>query len=118
MSWIWLALMPHPPVLIHEIGRGREIVAAKTLNEINELTSKLEKTDLLLVLSPHQPYAPMALFVNMVNFYHGSFAVFGVVTMRINAHSQSKDIITTLCDYLAEFNIKTCAESIEDLTQD
>ena len=58
MSWIWSALMPHPPVLIHEIGRGREIEATKTLNGINELTSKLEKPDLLLVLSPHQPYVP------------------------------------------------------------
>ena len=117
MSWIWSALMPHPPVLIHEIGRGREIEATKTLNGINELTSKLEKPDLLLVLSPHQPYAPGALFVNTTNFYHGSFAMFGVINVRINAHSQSKDI-TTLCDYLAKFNIKTYAESVEDLSQD
>ena len=117
MSWIWSALMPHPPVLIHEIGRGRENEAEKTLNGINELTSKLEKPDLLLVLSPHQPYAPGALFVNKANFYHGSFAMFGVSNVRINARSQSKDV-TTLCDYLAKFNIKTYAESVEDLTQD
>ena len=97
--------MPHPPVLIHEIGRGREIEATKTLNGINELTSKLEKPDLLLVLSPHQPYAPGALFVNTTNFYHGSFAMFGVINVRINAHPQSKDI-TTLCDYLAKFKSK------------
>ena len=117
MSWIWSALMPHPPVLIHEIGRGRELEAEKTLNGINELTLTLKKPDLLLVLSPHQPYAPGVLFVNSTNFYRGSFAMFGVSNVRINARSQSKEV-TTLCDYLAKFNIKTYIESVEDLTQD
>ena len=117
MSWIWSALMPHTPVLIHEIGRGRELEAEKTLNGINELTSKLKKPDLLLVLSPHQPYAPGALFVNTTNFYHGSFAMFGVTNVRITASSQSQHI-TALCEYLAKFSIKTYAESVEDLTRD
>ena len=117
MSWIWSALMPHPPVLIHEIGRGRECEAAKTLNGIHELTSKLEKPDLLLVLSPHQPYAPGALFVNRSNFYHGSFAMFGVTNVRITAHSQGQHIVA-LREYLAKFNIKTYAESVENLTED
>ena len=109
--------MPHPPVLIHEIGRGREFEAKKTLNGINELTSKLEKPDSLLVLSPHQPYVPGVLFVNRANFYHGSFAMFGVTNVRITASSQSQHI-TALCEYLAKFSIKTYADSIEDLTQD
>ncbi|MBR1658378.1 MAG: AmmeMemoRadiSam system protein A [Synergistaceae bacterium] len=117
MSWIWSALMPHPPVLIHEIGRGREFEAKKTLNGINELTSNLEKPDSLLVLSPHQPYVPGVLFVNRANFYHGSFAMFGVTNVRITASSQSQHI-TALCEYLAKFSIKTYADSIEDLTQD
>ncbi|MBQ9420045.1 MAG: hypothetical protein IJU31_06710, partial [Synergistaceae bacterium] len=117
MSWIWSALMPHPPVLIHEIGRGRELEAEKTLNGINELTSKLEKPDLLLVLSPHQPYAPGALFMNNASFYRGSFAMFGVSSVRIDARSQRKDI-AALCDCLSKFNIKTYTESLEDLTQD
>ncbi len=117
MSWIWSALMPHPPILIHEIGRGRENEAIKTLNGIKELTSKLKKPDLLLVLSPHQPYAMGALFVNTANSYHGSFAVFGVPSVKINALSSSEDM-KSLCDYLAKFNIETYEKSFEDLTED
>lgn len=117
MSWIWSALMPHPPVLIPEVGRGRENEAIKTLNGIKNLTANLEKPDVLLVLSPHQSYAHGALFVNTANSYHGSFAQFGVPNVKINAFSSS-EAVRTLCDYLAKYDIATYAEPFENLIED
>ena len=117
MSWIWSALMPHPPILIPEIGRGRENEAIKTLNGIKNLTKNLEKPDLLLILSPHQPYANGALFVNTANSYHGSFAMFGVSTVKIEVKSSTEDI-KVLCDYLEKFNIKTYLKPFENLIED
>ena len=115
--WIWSALMPHPPVLIHEVGRGRENEAAKTLNGIKKLTSALEKPDLLLVLSPHQPYALGALFVNNANSYIGSFSMFGVPNVKINA-SSSREGIKALCDHLKKSGIEIYAKPYEFLTED
>ena len=117
MSWIWSALMPHPPVLIPEVGRGRENEAIKTLNGIKELTGCLKKPDLLLILSPHQPYAPGALFVNTASSYRGSFAMFGVPNVKIEARTSTKDI-EALCDYLEKANIKTYAKPFENLIED
>lgn len=117
MSWIWSALMPHPPVLISEVGRGRENEAIKTLNGIKNLTANLKKPNVLLVLSPHQPYAHGALFVNTANSYHGSFALFGVPNVKINAFSSS-EAVRTLCDYLAKSDIATYAKPFENLTED
>lgn len=117
MSWIWSALMPHPPVLIPEVGRGRENEAIKTLNGIRELTSELRKPDLLFVLSPHQPYSPSALFVNTAISYHGSFSMFGVSNVKINAVSSREDA-KTLCSYLSKSDIPIYAESFENLTED
>lgn len=117
MSWIWSALMPHPPVLIPEVGRGRENEAIKTLNGIRELTSELRKPDLLFILSPHQPYSPSALFVNTANSYHGSFSMFGVSNVRINAVSSREDA-KTLCSYLSKSDVQVYAEPFENLTED
>ncbi len=117
MSWIWSALMPHPPVLIPEVGRGKENEAIKTLNGINDLTKDLKKPDLLLILSPHQPYAPRALFVNTANYYYGSFAMFGVPDVKIEAQTSTEDI-TALLDYLEKANITTYAKPFENLIED
>ena len=117
MSWIWSALMPHPPILIPEVGRARENEAIKTLNGIKALTKDLKKPDLLLILSPHQPYVPGALFINTANSYHGSFAMFGVPSVKIEAKSSAEDI-KALCDYLERANITTYAEPFENLIED
>ena len=79
MSWIWAALMPHPPVLVPEVGRGREREAGKTLEGLERLTASLgdKRPDLLLLLSPHQPYAPGALFLNTAERPRGTLAPFG-----------------------------------------
>ena len=34
MPWIWSVLMPHPPILVPEVGRGREAEAAETPAEV------------------------------------------------------------------------------------
>ena len=115
--WIWSALMPHPPVLIREVGRGRENEASKTLDGIKKLTSALKKPDLLLVLSPHQPYAIGALFVNNANSYHGSFAMFGASNVKINANSSSEEI-KELCNHLKKSGIEIYAKPYEILTED
>ena len=120
MSWIWSALMPHPPVLIPEIGRGRENEAAKTLQGIKELTERIKpsKPDLLIVLSPHQPYMPGALFVNSAEFYSGSFAMFGVPGVRITAYSPAKNVFASFCDYLAKNGVNIYKSSESNITDD
>lgn len=89
--WIWSALMPHPPVLINDIGRGRENEAAKTLDVIGQIISSFKKTNLLLVLSPHQPCALETVFVNTVTSFHSLFAVFCTPNVRIDKVSSSKE---------------------------
>ena len=83
MPWIWAALMPHPPVIVPEVGKGREQAARLTLEGAERLRALLAEQgkdgppDVLLVLSPHQPYAPGALFINTAAKVHGTLARFG-----------------------------------------
>ena len=41
MTWTWAALMPHPPIIIPEVGRGREQEAAATLDGTALLCGRL-----------------------------------------------------------------------------
>ncbi len=118
--FIWSILMPHPPVLIHEVGRGRENEAAKTLQGISELTKRIKhsKPDMLVVLSPHQSYMPGSLCVNSAEFYSGSFAMFGVPGVRITAYPPVKNVINSLCAYLVKSGVNICKSPESNITED
>ena len=85
MPWVWAALMPHPPILVPEVGRGRENEARETLKGLELLVESLrdQRPDVLLVLSPHQPYAPGALFLNSAGRAAGTLAPFGAPSVTI-----------------------------------
>lgn len=116
--WKWSALMPHPPVLIPEVGRGRENEAAKTLSGISELTRELKDKmpDVLLVLSPHQPYAPGALYVNSAEIISGSFRMYGAGNVKIEAETSNE--FHNFCDFLNAENVNFYALPTKNLTQD
>lgn len=83
MPWIWAALMPHPPVIVPEVGRGREENARMTLEGAGRLraliSEECEKAlpDVLLVLSPHHPHTPGSLFLNTATRIRGNLSRFG-----------------------------------------
>ncbi len=84
--WSWACLVPHPPIAVPEVGRGREKEASKTLEGFRALARALEEEqpDVLVVLSPHQPYAPGVLFVCGERF-EGDLASFGAPQVQLEA---------------------------------
>ena len=110
--------MPHPPVLIPEVGRGRENEAAKTLSGIFELTCEIKdvKPDILVVLSPHQPYAPGCLFVNNAKNFSGSFAMFGAGNVKIEAETSGE--LESFCGVLKDNDTKIYTQAFSDLSRD
>jgi AmmeMemoRadiSam system protein A len=82
--------MPHPPVLAHAVGRGREREAPRTLDGTERLRAALIRLnaalapEVLLVLSPHQPHAPGALFINRARQVRGSLARFGAPGVHVS----------------------------------
>ncbi len=83
MSWIWAALMPHPPILVPAVGQGREKEASKTLDGIEKMLAKIKSLpdngcpEVLVILSPHQPHVPNSLYLNTAMELQGSLAPFG-----------------------------------------
>ena len=117
MSWLWAALTPHPPVIVPEVGRGRERGASITIDGIEHLAELLSdrRPECLLVLSPHQRYAPGALFVNGAPRLKGSFLPFGAsVSFEMNTSAK----LHSLVEYLTSEGIATRVENSPDLSRD
>lgn len=123
MAWVWAALMPHPPVLVPEVGRGREKEAAPTLQGMDRLRGALEllhknaPPDWLLVLSPHAPYVSDALFVNSASRLRGSLSRFGAPFVTIATDSPA-GALRELADVLERSGIPVARAPLEDITQD
>ena len=119
MPWVWAALMPHPPILVPEVGRGRENEARETLKGLKLLAESLRdrRPDALLVLSPHQPYAPGALFLNSAGRATGTLAPFGAPSVTIGL-ACSRELRRAAADRLSALGVRIREGSRPDLTSD
>ncbi|WP_281054561.1 AmmeMemoRadiSam system protein A [Thermanaerovibrio velox] len=70
--------MPHPPILVPQVGRGRELEAEKTLWGIKRLGMLLPyfKDETAIIMSPHFTYLPGHLIVGSLDMYSGDLSKF------------------------------------------
>ncbi|MDR0882236.1 MAG: hypothetical protein LBP55_06805 [Candidatus Adiutrix sp.] len=122
MAWIWAALMPHPPIMIPEVGRGQESLAAATLAGARAIAQNLAarpdggRVDGLLILSPHQPYAPGALFLNAAERLEGSLERFRAPEVRCRL--QTSPTWSDLARHLTEAGVMVATRAAPNLTPD
>jgi aromatic ring-opening dioxygenase LigB subunit len=85
--------MPHPPIIVPGVGRGREAEAAVTLNGVTGVTERLKALDVpdrILLLSPHQPYTIGAFAINGARLVRGGLSPFGAA-VSFELHSPAAD---------------------------
>ena len=114
--------MPHPPIIVPEVGCGREKEAAMTLEGVKRLMEKLanRRPDGLFLLSPHQPYSAGALFVNGATRLRGSLASFGVPQSQAPAVSFDLKAAAgrELIAHLVQKGFEARVKEASNLTQD
>ncbi|MDR1378317.1 MAG: AmmeMemoRadiSam system protein A [Synergistaceae bacterium] len=119
MSWSWAALMPHPPIMVPEVGCGREREAKITLEGAEKMVKRLtgRKPDCLLLLSPHQPYSPGALFLNGAPRTEGSLGLFGApeVTFSLETPLKKRELLAA---YLSEKGFAVQERTVPNLSSD
>lgn len=122
MPWTWAALMPHPPIIVPEVGQGREKEAQITLDGLAELTQKISDEpqqgfpDVLLILAPHQPLVEKALFLNTAPTLTGNLGRFGAsgTSFALQTHPE----IEQLTLHLQNSGIPLFSRTLGDLTPD
>lgn len=95
-------LLPHPPVLLPQIGKGRERDAEKTVLACQRASAQAAAVhpDTVVLISPHAPLFSDLLFVYDSPVLSGSFARFGAPSVELSA-VQDNDFRDSLMKHLS-----------------
>lgn len=71
--------MPHPPIIIPEVGQGRENESSKTMRGMKEAVRKIEaiRPETVVLITPHGPTFTDALTIYDNETLHGTLSRFG-----------------------------------------
>lgn len=86
MTLVYSAFVPHPPIVVPEIGRGQEEVCGATLRAYRELAVRVKQAapETLVLISPHAPLLAEGVTLLVDAEAKGSFADFGVPGVSIS----------------------------------
>ncbi len=79
-------ICPHPPILLPEIGRGRESEAAQTRRGMEKVCAKVAalRPRVVFCVTPHGPAYRDAVSINLSQRLAGSMADFGAPACRLS----------------------------------
>lgn len=116
-------LLPHPPIIIKEIGEGREYNAKNTIEGMEKAAQniKAKKPDTIIVITPHGPLFTDAISISVEKDLLGDFSKFGnkelkfqyennlnLVEKIIEKSNEENIIIAEIDKYFAkDYNVST-----------
>ena len=76
---VFACISPHPPVIVPEIGRGREGETARTIEALRQVAGELgeRQPETVLIISPHGPLQPDAMGISTAPRAIGGFLQWG-----------------------------------------
>ncbi|MGI1690726.1 AmmeMemoRadiSam system protein A [Thermoanaerobacter uzonensis] len=77
-------LMPHPPIIVPEVGRGEEKKIQRTIDSLNTVSSNIKekKPDTIIVVTPHGYVFRDAVAVTVFSSLEGDLGQFGARGVR------------------------------------
>ncbi|HOM31203.1 MAG TPA: AmmeMemoRadiSam system protein A [Acetomicrobium flavidum] len=98
--WRWAIFVPHPPIIIPEVGRGEEAAAAKTIEGMKEIAKRLkdELPDSLIILTPHHAMG-RGLHVICANQFKGDMGMFRARNCRLEVDGDP-ELASSLAEYM------------------
>lgn len=86
MSLVYSVFVPHPPILVPEIGRGEERKCQATLDAYHEIASRLIQAEVetVIIVSPHAPLAREGITLLTEEVVRGNFAQFGAEQVSLS----------------------------------
>ena len=85
-------ILPHPPVLVPGIGRGRERQADSTLKAVKRAASEIgrEKPTTIILSTPHAPCFRDYVYIEDSEILAGDFAAFGSPGIKLSFKNNVK----------------------------
>ncbi|NMA34060.1 MAG: AmmeMemoRadiSam system protein A [Clostridiaceae bacterium] len=85
-------ITPHPPIVVHEVGKGEEMGAAATVGALQRFAREVAKIkpSTIVVTSPHAPAFQDFIFINRNSVLSGDFRRFGAVGVKLSYENNLK----------------------------
>jgi len=82
---VYSAFVPHPPLIIPEIGKENTKFVEKTINSMERIGEELyaSKPETIVIISPHGPMLQEAFSINMAPEFEINFEEFGDLSTKI-----------------------------------
>ncbi len=99
MSLLYSCILPHPPILVPEVGRGNELDAKPTFDAYREVAARAvaHRPQTIVIVSPHQSAYADYFAVNQLPLWRADLSDFGVPRPEIQA-----DLDKELADAIIE----------------
>ncbi|MEW6660941.1 MAG: AmmeMemoRadiSam system protein A [Bacillota bacterium] len=81
---IWAGFLPHPPIIVPEVGGSEALKASATVRAVQEAAKQAVavQPEVLLCITPHGPVFSDAVAFNTMPVVSGSLAAFGAPQVR------------------------------------
>lgn len=78
-------LLPHPPIVVPEVGRGQEKKAQSTINALKEAADEMDnlRPDTVVLISPHAPMFSDFVFMYDMPLLKGNLKQFGAADTEV-----------------------------------
>ncbi|SEF65190.1 uncharacterized protein, PH0010 family/AmmeMemoRadiSam system protein A/AmmeMemoRadiSam system protein B [Caloramator fervidus] len=99
-------LMPHPPIIIPEIGKGEEKLAENTIKACEKIAKDIafKKTKTIIIITPHGPVFSDAVAISYSNFIKGNLKNFNAPSLNFE-FKINKDLTQSIIDLADKSNI-------------
>jgi len=92
MSLVYSGFVPHPAIIVPEIGRGEEKACQRTIDGFNKLAQEIVKMDVktVLIVSPHTMLTDRGITYLQGKNLSGSFKQFGMPQLKLSYETDTK----------------------------
>lgn len=111
MSVVGAFIVPHPPLIVRQIGRGQEKVIQNTIDAYEEVGRRISilKPDVIVITTPHSVVYSDYFHISPGNLASGDFSAFGSPNVRFSVQYAP--------DFVEKLNEITQKEEINAGTQ-
>ncbi len=107
-------IMPHPPIVVPEVGRGEERKIKQTYDAYNEIAEQIAaiKPDTIIIITPHGPLFSNAIAVSAGESIYGDMGRFNAPEVQLDLQIDIP-LVEEISGYSREDNI-----SVAKITED
>ncbi len=115
MSIVGAFVVPHPPLIVPEVGRGDEKKIENTIKSYEMVAEEIGKLkpDTIVISSPHAPLYSDCFYLPKGDYFDGSFERFGASKIRFH-EEYDKELIDEIDKISLERKIPVYREEISN----